>query len=299
MPTPQAPRIPRKYQWMSNGTPVAVPYERFGEGPPLLLLPALSTISSREELREVANRLATSYTVTLTDWPGFGGSNRPLLRYRRGLYQRFLLSFVRKFFDEPPAVLAAGHAAGITVRLASRAPALFSHFVLAAPTWRGPLPSALGGKRPAWLALMKWLIEQPVIGPALYRLNVSRGMIEKMAKQHVFANPAMVTPQWLDAKEALTQDADARYATAAFITGALDPAHSREEFLGYLRAIGVPTLLLIGEDTPERSLAEMDAMAAVEGVAHQRVPGSIGLHEEHPSLVAEAVRGFVSAPVPA
>jgi len=291
--------IPRKYQWLSNGTPVTVPYEQFGEGPPLLLLPALSTISTRDELREVARHLASTYTVTLLDWPGFGEADRLPLRYRRGLHQRFLLAFVREHFDEAPAVVAAGHAAGILVRVASRAPNLIRQAVLVAPTWRGPLPSALGGKRPAWLGLMRWLIEQPVVGPALYRMNASRGMIEKMAKQHVFANPAMVTDAWLDAKEATTRTDGARFATAAFITGELDPAHSREEFLQYLRSVASPVLLLIGEETPERSLAEMEAMATVEGVAHERLPGSIGLHEEHPSLVAEAVRRFIPSAVPA
>ena len=295
MPGTGSRSIPHKYQWIAKEATVAVPYERWGEGPPLLLLPALSTISTREEWRAVAERLSTSFAVTLVDWPGFGQSTRPPLRYNRGLYQRFLLSLVRDLFDEPPAVAAAGHGAGLAVRTASRAPDLFSHLALAAPTWQGPFPTMLGGDRPAWLSFLYWLIQQPVVGPALYRRNASRPMLVKMSKQHVFASENRVTDEWLNARYELTQQPGARYAAAAFITGRLDPAHSREEFLGYLQRTRMPVLLLIPEDAPNGSGTEMSYMKQLQSVEHRTLPGSLSLHEEFPKQVSDELLAFLPA----
>jgi len=42
-------------------------YETLGQGSPVLLLPAFSTVSSRSEVQEIAARLATQHqAVTLT-----------------------------------------------------------------------------------------------------------------------------------------------------------------------------------------------------------------------------------------
>jgi hypothetical protein len=57
---------------------------------------------------------------------------------------------------------------------------------LIAPTWRGPLPTLLGGRR--WLG--RWLVragDLPLFGQFLYRLNVNRPMVRLMARGHVYA----------------------------------------------------------------------------------------------------------------
>ncbi len=52
-------------------------------------------------------------------------------------------------------------------------------------------------------------------------------------------------------------------------------------------------MVVIGESSPPKSRAEMDALAALPKVTSVIVPGSLGLHEEYPADVLEAVRDFL------
>ena len=58
----------------------------------------------------------------------------------------------------------------------------------------------------------------------------------------------------------------ARFASVRFVTGRLDPLDSRDELLALAGRTSVPTLLLYGAETPLRSRAEMEALAAVSGI---------------------------------
>ena len=58
--------------WTVGGKPVAIGLTRMGSGPTLLLLPALSSISTRAEMRPLQERLAETFATGAIDWPGFG-----------------------------------------------------------------------------------------------------------------------------------------------------------------------------------------------------------------------------------
>ena len=58
--------------WNWQGKQMRVGLTRLGEGPTLLLLPALSSISTREEMRPLQELLSTTYATVSVDWPGFG-----------------------------------------------------------------------------------------------------------------------------------------------------------------------------------------------------------------------------------
>ena len=47
---------------------------------------------------------------------------------------------------------------------------------LIAPTWRGPLPTMMGGRKPVQERIRR-LIHAPVVGELIYRLNVSRPVV--------------------------------------------------------------------------------------------------------------------------
>jgi pimeloyl-ACP methyl ester carboxylesterase len=87
----------------------------------------------------------------------------------------------------------------------------------------------------------------------------------------------------------------ARFASAAFVTGALDRASSRADFLALAARAAVPIFLIYGAETPSRSRAEMDALATVPGVRTERLPrGKLSVHEEFPDDVASFVGPFLS-----
>jgi pimeloyl-ACP methyl ester carboxylesterase len=108
---------------------------------PILMLPALSTVSTRDELRALAHHLGSRRCI-ITDWPGFGDTARPRLDYDRHLCRGFLEALVAQLRTELKSsgfpVIACGHAAGYAIDLEARQPGTFTHLVLIAPTWRGP-----------------------------------------------------------------------------------------------------------------------------------------------------------------
>ena len=70
--------------WFSSANrDIRLIVERRGaENKPLyLLLPALSTISSRSEWKDFAYSLGNQYHIVSFDWPGFGDSERPKISY--------------------------------------------------------------------------------------------------------------------------------------------------------------------------------------------------------------------------
>jgi pimeloyl-ACP methyl ester carboxylesterase len=67
----------RQMRWIWNGTEVTLGMDDAGDGPTAVLLPALSSISTREEMRPLLDRLTPSFRVVTVDWPGFGDQARP------------------------------------------------------------------------------------------------------------------------------------------------------------------------------------------------------------------------------
>ena len=66
------------------------------------------------------------------------------------------------------------------------------------------------------------------------------------------------------------------------------------DFLEAARGFKEPILVLYGAATPRRSKAEMQALAALPNVRSVELPsGKLGVHEEFPDQVAEAVRSFL------
>ena len=288
------PTIPIAFfNWKYEGRDFAVAYQTFGEGPKVLFLPAMSTVSTRTEWDAVASRLADQFTVTLVDWPGFGASSRPSANYSPILYETFLRDFVRSVFGEPVAVLATGHAAGYVLRTAASKIALWSRAVLVAPTWRGPLPTVMG-QHPKIYAALHGLVATPGLGHALYHINTSEWFLRRMYGRHVFVASNRLTSQFLAEKQKVARQRGARFAATAFVTGALDPFTDRDKCVEALTAAPFPALLVIGIQTPPKSRAEMDKLAGVCPCPALVMPGSLGLHEECFDAIIPPVREFLT-----
>lgn len=281
----------REYLWNWQGQPLRVVYETLGQGTPVLLLPAFSTVSTRGEMQPLALLLASRFQTVALDWPGFGESDRPSLNYQPSIYHQFLQDFVTNVFNTPVAVVAAGHAAGYAMQLAQKG--VFSGIVLVAPTWRGPLPTMMG-KPPETFSMVRGVVRSPIIGQFLYKLNTAPSFLRWMYRRHVYTDETKLTPEFIQQKWQITQKAGARFAPVAFVTGGLDPFLNQADFLAQLQPLPAPTMVIIAEKAPPKSKAEMEALAALPGVQTQRIWGSLGLHEEHASDVAELVLPFLT-----
>jgi pimeloyl-ACP methyl ester carboxylesterase len=278
-----------RWEWQNQSYRVA--YETRGEGAPVLLLPAFSTVSTRLEMQGIAEQLAPHFQVVAMDWLGFGQSDRPAVNYQPALYCQLLKDFVQTQFRQPVAVVAAGHAAGYAMQVAQQNPCPWSKIVLLAPTWKGPL-RVMGVPTPMRDAVRE-LVRSSGIGEALYTLNTAPAFLKFMYQQHVYVDANKLTPEFMQAKYAITQHPGGRHAPAAFVTGTLDPMQSHEEFLQIGRSLSVPTRVVIGEQSPGQSKAEMEALAELPGIQSHRISGSLGLHEEYAHEVAAIVLSFL------
>ena len=288
----ESPPAKQIYQWNWQGKTIAVAYETAGNGKPMLLLPSFSTVSSRTEMSGLAAYLTPQFEVTSLDFPGFGDSDRSSLDYSPALYRQFLADFIRDNYSTPIAIVAAGHAAGYAIEQAATIPNSVCKLILIAPTWRGPLPTMARGQKP-WLKWVRDLIRTPVIGQFLYQLNTTPSFLGFMYRRHVYTDPHSLTPEILAQKRALTQQPGARFGAGAFVTGGLDPYPDRATAIERLQSLKIPVLLAIGENSPPKSTAEMQALAQVPGISSCTLPGTLGLHEEYPGQLYTVIQHFL------
>jgi pimeloyl-ACP methyl ester carboxylesterase len=279
------------YEWRWQKQSISVTYEVQGNGQPILLLPAFSTVCSRSEMAEIARVLAPTHQTIALDWPGFGDSDRPRAAYGSAFYEQFLADFSRDCLPAPISVVAAGHTAGYVLKLAQTRSDLFDRIILVAPTWRGPLPSMMSGQKP-WFKVLRELVRTPLLGQALYGVNTTNGFLSMMYRRHVYANPDGITPELIETKRRISQQRGARYAPAAFVTGGLDPVGDRASFQALCKDLKIS--VIIGSDSPPKSLAEMRSLADLPGVTTVTLPGTLGMHEEYASLVAAEISRMVS-----
>jgi pimeloyl-ACP methyl ester carboxylesterase len=280
--------------WPWQGQDIVVGTTRQGSGPKALLLPALSSISTRAEMNPLAALLAERFTVLSVDWPGFGAVPKPPVAWTPDAFAAFLRFAIEEGAREPVLVVAAGHAAGYLMAEAARRPVRGRKLVLVAPTWRGPLPTMLK-RRPSWLARLARAADVPGLGAALYRLNVNPAMVRMMSRAHVYSDPAWLTRDREAGKRRVTGARGARHAAVRFVVGELDPFVDRASFLAAAAARQDPALAIFGADTPPKSRAEMEALAEVPGIAVRRLPrGKLSLHEEFPQEVAAEILAWVA-----
>lgn len=279
--------------WNWKNQAVRVGVNRLGIGPTVLLLPALSSISTRREMRLLQERLASNFTTVAVDWPGFGDEPRPAIHWRPDAYLAFVRYLLTEAVPRPNATVAAGHAASYALAVGAAAPNSTGPLCLIAPTWRGPLPTMMGGKRKLgeWIARVGDL---PVLGQLLYRLNVNPPVVRMMARGHVYVDPGWLQGERLAQKMTVVRATGARHASIRFVTGMLDLMTSRSDFLEAARQFKEPILVLYGAATPRRSKAEMQALAILPNVCSVELPsGKLGVHEEFPDEVARAVKSFL------
>lgn len=272
--------------WSTDGKPVRIGMTRFGAGPPLLLLPALSSISTRDEMWPLQQRLGARYTTLAIDWPGFGTLPRPKVAWQPDHYRAFLRFVIDKVI-QPSVTIAAGHGAGYALGVAAETGRL-GKLMLLSPTWRGPLPTMMK-KPPSTFAALAKAVDLPVAGNAFYRLNVNGPVIGMMARAHVYADREWLNAERMTGKRRVTEAEGARYASFRFVAGALDPFTGRASVLDAARRAG-DILLVFGKNVPPKSKAEMRALAELSNVTAIELPrGKLSFYEEFPDDAAEAI----------
>ncbi len=283
----------RQIHWSWQGRELSLGVDEAGSGASVLLLPALSSISTRCEMHPLMKLLATRAHVIAPDWPGFGDQPRPPIAWTPEALSSFLDQFVHEEASALHGTVAAGHAASYALQLAAQKSDVLGRLVLVAPTWRGPLPTMAGGNR-AFFSTIRRAVGLPIIGPVLYRLNVNPFVVRMMVAGHVYSDHRALSGEQERDKQLAIRASGARFGSAAFVTGALDRVDSREAFLDLARRAGQRILVAYGAETPPKSRAEMEALTTLTTVQVFVSPrGKLGIHEEYPAAIAPVVMEFL------
>jgi pimeloyl-ACP methyl ester carboxylesterase len=207
----------KEIAWTWSGKTVEVGMERLGSGPAMLLLPALSSISTRREMWPLQMQLASAYETISVDWPGFGDRPKLPTDWQPDAYAAFVDHLVTDVVPKPFATCAAGHGSAYVLAQAAVAPGSMGRLCLIAPTWRGPLPTMTGKPKGAFEWIVR-AIDLPLIGPMLYKLNVNRFMVRLMGRGHVYTDPNWLAGARLAEKLSVTKSTGARHASVRFVT---------------------------------------------------------------------------------
>jgi len=253
-----------------------------------LLLPALSTVSSRREWRTFASAIGDRYQLVSFDWPGFGDSDRPPISYDAKTLRATLiavLDHLKKTNKGKITVVAVGHSSSAALSLADERSQEWNKLVLVAPTWRGPLPT-MTGWTPEQFNWLRQLVSLPVVGSILYRLNTSRAILRLMLRRHVWVNPEMLSPENIREQQLLSRKKGARFASVSFVSGGFDPDGKRSWWLEQAKLLRCPLHVVLAAEAPPRSKEEMACLAELADEVSE-IKGRLGLHQEFGETLAE------------
>jgi hypothetical protein len=79
----------KQLKWRFDDKTIELGCDWSGQGPKILFLPALSSISTRREMHPLQKLLSANYQTVVADWPGFGDQPRPSHDWQPVTYASF------------------------------------------------------------------------------------------------------------------------------------------------------------------------------------------------------------------
>ncbi|SEQ53217.1 alpha/beta fold hydrolase [Natrinema salaciae] len=271
------PGIERTYRWRGIETTYTVAGDP--NDPDMLLLHGIYAGASSHEFAPIVERLAEDYHVYAVDLPGFGRSERPPLVYSGSLYGEFVRDFADELTDEPIAV--ASSLTG-TFAVDAAAETAFERLVLICPT------DETGDERP-WV---RTLLRTPIVGTTLYNLLASKPSIRYFYDRDGYYDADRISDEEVGYAWDSAHQPGARYATASFAAGTLDPEF---DLATELAALETPTTLVWGRDAELVPLREGRDLAEAADLDLVVIDYATQLpHAEHPDKFVE----YLSAELP-
>ena len=264
------------YRW--RGFDIAYTEAGDPSDPDLVLFHGINAAGSSGEFREIVDALAETHHVVAPDYPGFGRSDRPPLRYSAALYEDFVADFLAEY--ESPAVVASSFSGAYVARAATDRRVTIDSLLTVCPTTRaGPEPPK------TWL---RELLRAPILGTACFDALVSKPSIRYFNADHAYAAPGAVSEAWTDYQWRTTHQPNARFAVASFVAG---HCNSDLDLGPALRDLDAPVTVVWGRDATLPPLSDGRALAD-EAAARLVVFDHAKLlpHVEHPDAFVDAVR---------
>lgn len=274
-------------------TPTAAPWRSAADEatdlPPLLFLHSLGGGSSAFEWSKLYPAFAPTHRVIAPDLVGWGQSAHPPRSYRVEDYFDLLTLLLETVVGQPVLVAASSLTAGVVIRLAIARPELFKGLFLVSPSGNSDFGRNYRFSLPALLA------GTPGLDQLVYSLGAANETaVTAFLSTFLFADPARITPDMVQAYVAGTQQPNAQYSALASLKGdiAFDLAY-------YLPQLQVPAAFVWGQRSRFNSAAQGKRLAGLNPRAVKQVyevpETGVLAHLERPAHVAGLLEIFAAS----
>lgn len=253
-----------------------VPYVSAGDPahPDVVLLHGLYATASSREYHGIFESLASHHHVVAVDLLGYGGADRPAIRYTGPLYEALLRAFLSDVVDDP-VVVASSLTGSLVAAVASDADV--SALVLVNPT------DDTGPSNP----VAREFVRAPVLGEAAFALLVSKPAIRYFVREVAYYDPGAVTESLVEQQYRSAHRPNARFAPASVLTGFVKPSESLETSLSRFDG---PVTLVWGRESGNPRLTTGRKLAdAVDARLVVLDRSALLPHDEHPNEFLDAI----------
>jgi pimeloyl-ACP methyl ester carboxylesterase len=253
-----------------------------GEGRPLLLLTSVNAAANAYEMRPIFLAYQGKRPVYVLEWPGFGFSDRPEIRYTPELMTAALSRLVA-IIGQDLDLVALSLGSEFAARAAAAEPRIKS-LALISPTGVGDPKPADFAQRSERLYIN---LSNPLYAENLYKIIATKVSIRFFLNRSFVGKP---DAGLVDYAYLATRLPGARYAPLHFISGVLTNPDAYTELYS---KVNQPTLVLYDRDGFINFSRLPALLQARPNVTAVRVAPSLGLPQfEQPAQVTAALDAF-------
>lgn len=260
-----------------------------GEGDPMVFVHGIGGGASSWTWAFVAPSFTSTHRVIVPDLVGWGSSEHPA---RFILFDDYVSS-LEALLDticKPAVIVAQSLACGFAMALAERRPDLVSRMMLVVPS--GGKDFGVDSFGPLARTTITPFAKLPVVAFAFYKALFHRtAFIRGWFRQQGFFDPAMVTPEIVDAFLFSARQPNAAYSALPFATGLL-----RYDLSPYLQRLQIPAAILWGAQETQVGLHVGRRLSALRSdlpftlIDHSKACPEL----EQPRAVVDVIRTFVN-----
>lgn len=220
-------------------------YTKTGSDSPLLLVHDLAPAASSYEWDLLLKNLSADHTVYCLDLLGCGRSDKPNLTYTNYFYVQLINDFIEHVIHEKTDIIATGLSSSFVLMACSTNPDAYNKIMMINPESISNL-KCTPSKRSR---IIKFIMDLPIVGTAVYNMQMRRENIEYLFTEKYFYNPFSVSKKMLDIYH---EAAHLDECGGKYLLSSLDGFYLNADISRALNSINNSLFILEGRKTEER-----------------------------------------------